>query len=132
GNLVYTSGQLPIAGGKLTGTGKVGAEISPEEGKALARLCALNALAAVGSLADIDPVTRVGKGGGFVASPPGFNGQPHRRNGGAGVARGGVRGQRRACALGGRCSRATTGRARGGRVDSGGRLAAHVRYSRAR
>ena len=81
GNLVYTSGQLPVEGGKLARTGKVGAEISPEEGKALARICALNALAAVGSLVGIDAVTRVVKVVGFVASAPGFNGQPSVVNG---------------------------------------------------
>jgi enamine deaminase RidA (YjgF/YER057c/UK114 family) len=81
GNLVYTSGQLPIEGGKLAGTGKVGGEISPEEGKALARICALNALAAVGSVVDIDAVARVVKVVGFVASAPGFNGQPGVVNG---------------------------------------------------
>jgi enamine deaminase RidA (YjgF/YER057c/UK114 family) len=81
GNLVYTSGQLPIAGGELAGTGKVGGEISPEEGKALARICALNALAAVGSVVDIDAVARVVKVVGFVASAPGFNGQPSVVNG---------------------------------------------------
>jgi enamine deaminase RidA (YjgF/YER057c/UK114 family) len=68
GNLVYTSGQLPIEGGKLAGTGKVGGEISLEKGKALARICALNALAAVGSVVDIDAVARVVKVVGFVAS----------------------------------------------------------------
>jgi len=47
GNLVYTAGQLPMEAGKLPQTGKVGAEVSPEDGKALARTCALNALAAV-------------------------------------------------------------------------------------
>ena len=81
GNLVYTSGQLPIEGGKLAGTGKVGAEVSPENGKALARICALNALAAVDSLVGIDAVTRVIKVVGFVASAPGFNGQPSVVNG---------------------------------------------------
>ena len=81
GNLVYTSGQLPIEGGKLAGTGKVGREISPEKGKALARICALNALAAVGSVVDIDAVARVVKVVGFVASAPGFNGQPSVVNG---------------------------------------------------
>ena len=81
GNLVYTSGQLPTEGGKLTRTGKVGAEVSPEEGKALARICALNALAAVGSVVGIDAVTRVVKVVGFVASAPGFNGQPSVVNG---------------------------------------------------
>ncbi len=81
GNLVYTAGQLPIEGGKLAGTGKVGAEVSPEEGKAMARICALNALAAVNSLVGIDAVTRVVKVVGFVASAPGFNGQPNVVNG---------------------------------------------------
>ena len=81
GNLVYTAGQLPMQAGKLLATGKVGAEISPEEGKALARICALNALAAVDSLVGIDAVTRVIKVVGFVASAPGFNGQPSVVNG---------------------------------------------------
>ena len=81
GNLVYTSGQLPIEGGKLAATGKVGGEISPEQGKTLARICALNALAAVGSVVDIDAVARVVKVVGFVASAPGFNGQPSVING---------------------------------------------------
>jgi enamine deaminase RidA (YjgF/YER057c/UK114 family) len=81
GNLIYTSGQLPVEGGKLAGSGKVGAEVSPEAGKAMARICALNALAAVGSVADIDTVTRVVKVVGFVASAPGFNGQPGVING---------------------------------------------------
>ena len=62
-------------------TGKVGAEVTPEEGKALARICALNALAAVDSLVGIDAVTRVVKVVGFVASAPGFNGQPGVING---------------------------------------------------
>lgn len=81
GNLVYTAGQLPMQAGKLAQTGKVGAEVSPEEGKALARTCALNALAAVHSLVGIDAVTRVVKVVGFVASAPGFNGQPGVING---------------------------------------------------
>jgi enamine deaminase RidA (YjgF/YER057c/UK114 family) len=81
GNLVYTAGQLPMEAGKLARTGKVGAEISPEEGKAMARICALNALAAVDSLVGIDSVIRVVKVVGFVASAPGFNGQPSVVNG---------------------------------------------------
>ena len=81
GNLVYTAGQLPITAGKLPATGKVGAEVTPEDGKALARVCALNALAAVNSLVGIDAVTRVVKVVGFVASAPGFNGQPGVVNG---------------------------------------------------
>jgi len=81
GNLVYTAGQLPMEAGKLARTGKVGAAITPEEGKAMARICALNALAAVDSLVSIDAVTRVVKVVGFVASAPGFHGQPSVVNG---------------------------------------------------
>jgi enamine deaminase RidA (YjgF/YER057c/UK114 family) len=81
GNLVYTAGQLPMEAGKLARTGKVGAELTPEEGKAMARLCALNALAAVDSLVGIDAVIRVVKVVGFVASAAGFNGQPSVVNG---------------------------------------------------
>ena len=81
GNLVYTAGQVPMQAGRLLQTGKVGGEVSPEDGKTLARLCGLNALAAVHSLVGIDAVTRVVKVVGFVASAPGFNGQPGVING---------------------------------------------------
>ena len=81
GNLVLTSGQLPTQAGKLAETGKVGADVTPEQGKALARICVLNALAAVDSLVGIDAVARVVKVVGFVASAPGFNGQPGVING---------------------------------------------------
>ena len=81
GNLVYTSGQLPLEAGKLARTGKVGGEVSPEEAKAMARICALNALAAVDALVGIDAVRQVVKVVGFVASAPGFNGQPGVVNG---------------------------------------------------
>lgn len=81
GNLVFTAGQLPLKAGKLAGTGKVGAEVSPEQAKALARTCALNALAAIHSLVGIDAVIRVVKLVGFVASTPGFHGQPGVVNG---------------------------------------------------
>jgi enamine deaminase RidA (YjgF/YER057c/UK114 family) len=81
GNLVYTSGQLPMESGALARTGKVGGDVSPEEAKALARICALNGLAAVQSLVGVDAVTRVVKVVGFVASAPGFHGQPGVING---------------------------------------------------
>lgn len=81
GNLVYTAGQLPIRDGELLQTGKVGGGVSPEQARDLARVCALNALAAVHSLVGIDSVTRVVKVVGFVASAPGFNGQPGIVNG---------------------------------------------------
>lgn len=81
GNLVYTAGQLPIQSGELVATGKVGAEVSPEQASALARLCGLNALAAVHALVGIDSVVKVVKVVGFVASAPGFSGQPGVVNG---------------------------------------------------
>lgn len=81
GTLVYTAGQLPIVSGELTRTGKVGAEVDPDDAEDLARLCGLNALAAVHALVGIDVVTRVVKVVGFVASAPGFGGQPGVVNG---------------------------------------------------
>jgi enamine deaminase RidA (YjgF/YER057c/UK114 family) len=81
GNLVYTAGQLPISDGALPATGKVGAEVTAEQAKDLARQCGLNALAAVHSLVGIDAVVKVVKVVGFVASAPGFDGQPGVING---------------------------------------------------
>ena len=82
GRYVFTSGQLPMVDGKLPVTGKVGAEVTPEEAKDLARICALNALAAVKSVAgDLDRVARVVKVVGFVASAADFTGQPAVVNG---------------------------------------------------
>jgi enamine deaminase RidA (YjgF/YER057c/UK114 family) len=81
GALVYTSGQLPLQAGDLTHIGKVGAEVTPEQAKVAARTCALNALAAVDALVGIDAVIRIVKVVGFVASAPGFSGQPGVVNG---------------------------------------------------
>ena len=81
GNLVYTAGQLPISDGALLATGKVGAEVTAEQAKELASQCGLNALAAVHSLVGIDSVVKVVKVVGFVASAPGFDGQPGVING---------------------------------------------------
>ncbi len=81
GNLVYTAGQLPISDGALLATGKVGAEVTAEQAKDLARQCGLNALAAVHALVGIDAVVKVVKVVGFVASAPGFDGQPGVING---------------------------------------------------
>jgi enamine deaminase RidA (YjgF/YER057c/UK114 family) len=82
GLYVYTSGQLPMVEGKLPVTGKVGAEVTPEEAKDLARICALNALAAVKSVTgDLDRIARVVKVTGFVASAADFTGQPAVVNG---------------------------------------------------
>ena len=81
GNHVYTSGQLPFVDGVLPGTGKVGAEVSPEDAQEYARLCALNVIAAISSVVDLDAVVRVVKLTVFVASAPDFTGQPAVANG---------------------------------------------------
>lgn len=81
GNQVWTSGQLPFIDGSLPATGRLGEEISIEDGAAYARTAVLNALAAVDSVVGIDNVTRVLKVVGFVASAPGFHQQPAVING---------------------------------------------------
>ncbi|MFD0785488.1 RidA family protein [Micromonospora azadirachtae] len=81
GRHVYVSGQLPMAEGKLLATGKVGAGVSAEQGKDLAQRCALNAMAAIDSLVGLENVVKIVKLTGFVASAPGFTGQPAVING---------------------------------------------------
>ncbi|MEP6525780.1 MAG: RidA family protein [Nocardioidaceae bacterium] len=82
GNHVYTSGQLPMRGGKLITTGKVGGEVTAEEAIDCARQCTLNAIAAVrAEVGDLSRVTRVVKVVAFVASTPDFTGQPGVANG---------------------------------------------------
>ena len=82
GGFVYTSGQLPTVDGKLPAVGKVGAEVSAADAAGMARTCALNALAAAASAAGgLDAIGRIVKITGFVASAPGFSGQPQVVNG---------------------------------------------------
>ncbi|TDW71760.1 enamine deaminase RidA (YjgF/YER057c/UK114 family) [Curtobacterium sp. PhB25] len=82
GQYVYTAGQLPFVDGALPVTGKVGASVDAETATAQARVAALNALAAVESVAgSIDRVARVVKVTVFVASEPSFTGQPGVANG---------------------------------------------------
>ncbi|MEO6999607.1 MAG: RidA family protein [Terracoccus sp.] len=82
GNLVFTSGQLPMVDGAMAATGKVGGAVTPETAKEMAQACALNAIAATKALiGDLDQVTRVVKVVGFVASDPSFTGQPVVVNG---------------------------------------------------
>jgi enamine deaminase RidA (YjgF/YER057c/UK114 family) len=82
GNYVYVSGQLPLVDGKLQATGKVGDSVSAADAAGLARICALNAIAAAASMAGgIDAITRIVKVTGFVASVPSFTGQPQVING---------------------------------------------------
>ena len=81
GNLIFTAGQLPVLDGKVVKEGKVGAEVSPEDAKALAQICALNALAAIALVADLDQIERVVRVGGFVNCAPGFVAIPAVVNG---------------------------------------------------
>jgi enamine deaminase RidA (YjgF/YER057c/UK114 family) len=82
GDYVYTSGQLPVVDGQLLATGKVGAEVSAEQASALARTCALNALAAAAAAAGgLESIQRIVKVTGFVASAPDFGGQAQVVNG---------------------------------------------------
>lgn len=82
GNLVWTSGQLPMVDGALPVTGKVGGQVSPELAKDLARTCALNALAAIAAeVGGLDRVARIVKVVGFVASASEFTGHPQVLNG---------------------------------------------------
>jgi len=81
GDLVFTAGQLPFVDGRLPATGKVGAEVSPEDAKEYARQAGLNVLAAVHAAVGLDSVQRVVKLVGSVASADGFTGQPGVING---------------------------------------------------
>ncbi len=82
GNLLFTAGQLPFREGQLPYTGKVSKDVSVEEAKEAARLCALNALAAIEAEAgSLENVRRIVKVTGYVASATGFNGQPEVMNG---------------------------------------------------
>ena len=81
GNLVFTAGQLPTVNGKIVKEGKVGSEVSADEAKELAQVCALNALAAISLVADLDQIERVVRVGGFVNCAPGFIAIPGVVNG---------------------------------------------------
>jgi enamine deaminase RidA (YjgF/YER057c/UK114 family) len=81
GNLVFTAGQLPVVDGKLVLTGKVGSDVTPEDAKKMAEICALNALAAISLVADIDQIEKIIRVGGFVNGLPGFVAIPAVING---------------------------------------------------
>jgi enamine deaminase RidA (YjgF/YER057c/UK114 family) len=82
GSLLFTAGQVPFKEGQLPYTGKVGQDVSVEEAKEAARLCALNALAAINAeVGSLDSVSRIVKITGYIASAPGFNDQPEVMNG---------------------------------------------------
>lgn len=81
GDLVFTSGQLPMRDGALLATGLVGADVSVADAQGCARLCALNAIAAAASVCDLERVEQVVKLVGYVASADGFVAQPTVING---------------------------------------------------
>ena len=81
-DLVFTSGQLPMVNGQLRFKGKLGKEITKEQGYEAAKICALNALSAIkGVIGDLDRIEQVVKVVGFVASAEGFTEQPAVVNG---------------------------------------------------
>ena len=81
GNLIFTAGQLPVVDGKLVLTGKVGSDVTAEDAKKMAEICALNALAAISLVADIDQIEKIVRVGGFVNGAPGFVAIPAVING---------------------------------------------------
>ena len=81
GNLVFTAGQLPLVEGKIPFVGKVGSDVTPEQAKDMAQVCALNALAAISLVADIDQIEKIVRVGGFVNGIPGFVAIPAVING---------------------------------------------------
>ena len=82
GNHVYVSGQVPVVDGKLQATGKVGESVTAEEAASLARICALNGLAAAAAAAGgLEAIARIVKVTCFVASSPSFSGQAQVANG---------------------------------------------------
>ena len=81
GNLVFTAGQLPLIDGKIPFIGKVGSDVTPEQAKDMAQICALNALAAISLVADIDQIEKVVRVGGFVNGAPSFVAIPQVING---------------------------------------------------
>jgi len=81
GNLVFTAGQLPLVDGKIPFVGKVGSDVTPEQAKDMAQVCALNALAAISLVADIDQIEKIVRVGGFVNGIPGFVAIPAVING---------------------------------------------------
>jgi enamine deaminase RidA (YjgF/YER057c/UK114 family) len=84
GKMAYVSGQGPIVDGKPVFTGKLGKELSIDQGQEAARLCIMNTLAVLeAKIGDLNKVANVVKMLGFVASAPGFNDQPAVINGGS-------------------------------------------------
>lgn len=86
GELIYLSGRLPMRGGQVVFTGKLGRDLSAEDGYRAARLSMLNLLATLkAEVGDLDKVTRIVKVLGMVSSDPDFTDQPNVLNGASDV-----------------------------------------------
>lgn len=81
GNIVFTAGQLPMVDGAIAKTGKVGADVTVEEAYELAKICAINALAAVELVAPVDSIVKVVRIVCYVNGVSGFVSQPAVANG---------------------------------------------------
>ena len=82
GNLVFTAGQLPMVNGELISKGLLGQDVQIEDAKNAARICTMNALAAIkGVIGDLDRIKQIVKVVGYVASVPTFTQQPAVVNG---------------------------------------------------
>jgi len=82
GNLVFVSGQVPVVDGKPSHLGRLGEGVGLQDGRAAARTCAINVIAALKvELGELSLVRRVVKLTGFVASTPDFTDQPKVANG---------------------------------------------------
>ena len=82
GNLVFTAGQLPMVNGELISKGLLGQDVEIDEANKAARICTLNALAAIkGVIGDLDRIKHIVRVVGYVASVPTFTQQPAVVNG---------------------------------------------------
>jgi enamine deaminase RidA (YjgF/YER057c/UK114 family) len=82
GNLVFTAGQLPMVKGELISKGLLGQDVEVDEANKAARICTLNALAAIkGVIGDLDRIKQIVRVVGYVASVPTFTQQPAVVNG---------------------------------------------------
>jgi enamine deaminase RidA (YjgF/YER057c/UK114 family) len=82
GNLVFTAGQLPMVNGELISKGILGQDVEIDEANKAARICTLNALAAIkGVIGDLDRIKQIVRVVGYVASVPTFTQQPAVVNG---------------------------------------------------
>ncbi|WP_420562710.1 RidA family protein [Thalassobaculum sp.] len=83
GNLVFVSGQIPMVNGKIEGVGVVGKDLTTDDARKIAEICAKNLIAQAKAACDgdLDKVARVVKLGGFVRCTPDFTEQPEVVNG---------------------------------------------------